>query len=244
MALAMDGTWHSMDEELNDHPNSRCAATPALRGDPRDDPGWETGRQWLEKQPEEVQRQVLGNAGYEAYRAGAVSLDDFVGVRRSREWGTTRRARSLAQILGEEGQQRWISVARAVDAGESQHPADRMVRRLIALRTQPRTEEMTAIAARLQEAPFASRQVRVDRGLVGHTYLGREISAREDSLFAHLVKRVLGDEQLAYGTTEEEYLAAIRGALHSTESRWWAYERRGQPSIAVITPTEVLPKGL
>ncbi len=241
MCLAMDGTWHPLTEELNDHPNGRCAAVPALRGDPRDDPGWETGRQWLEKQPEDVQCQVLGDAGYEAYRAGAVSLDDFVGVRRSREWGTTRRARSLVQILGEEGQQRWISVARAVDAGESQHPADRMVRRLIALRTQPRTEEMTAIAARLQEAPFASRQVRVDRGLVGQTYLGREISAREDSLFAHLVTRVLKDQQFREGTTAEEYVGAIQAVLSAPSTEWYAYQFRGTPTLLAAGNTDVLP---
>ena len=78
-----------------------CAAVPALRGDPRDDPGWETGAGWFAAQGADVQRQVLGDAGYEAYKAGAVSLDDFIGLRRSREWGTTRYARSLVQIAGE-----------------------------------------------------------------------------------------------------------------------------------------------
>ncbi len=100
MCLAMDGTFHTLDEHLDDHPNGRCAMVPVLRGD-KGAPGWETGSVWLDKQPETVQRQVLGDAGYEAYKAGAVTLTDFVGQRRSREWGTTRYAKSLKEILGE-----------------------------------------------------------------------------------------------------------------------------------------------
>lgn len=105
--LAMDGTFHTLDEHLDDHPNGRCAMVPCLKGEENQPPGWETGSTWLDKQPEAVQRKVLGNAGYEAYKAGAVTLQDFVGRKRSRAWGTTRYARSLREILGAEAAQRW-----------------------------------------------------------------------------------------------------------------------------------------
>ncbi|HPD40003.1 MAG TPA: hypothetical protein PLD43_00410, partial [Anaerolineae bacterium] len=53
------------------------------------------------------QDRVLGQAGGAAYRAGAVSLDQFVGVRYSSRWGTLRYARSLGNVLGPEGAKRW-----------------------------------------------------------------------------------------------------------------------------------------
>ncbi len=99
MCLAMDGTFHTLDEHLDDHPNGRCAMVPVLKGEEGAPPVWETGSEWLDKQPEAVQRKVLGNAGYEAYKAGAVTLQDFVGQRKSREWGTTRYALPTSTIL-------------------------------------------------------------------------------------------------------------------------------------------------
>lgn len=111
MCLAMDGSFHTLDEHLDDHPNGRCAMVPCLKGEENQPPGWETGSTWLDKQPEAVQRQVLGNAGYEAYRAGAVKLADFVGQKNSREWGTTRYAKSLKEIVGAEEARDWRQTA-------------------------------------------------------------------------------------------------------------------------------------
>lgn len=99
MCLAMDGSFHTLDEHLDDHPNGRCAMVPVLKGEENAPPAWETGSAWLDKQPADVQRQVLGNAGYEAYKAGAVTLQDFVGQRHSKAWGTMRYARSLEAAL-------------------------------------------------------------------------------------------------------------------------------------------------
>ena len=49
----------------------------------------ETGAEWMAKQPNAVQDRVLGKAGGEAYRNGEVSLNDFVKVNESAEWGTS-----------------------------------------------------------------------------------------------------------------------------------------------------------
>ena len=103
--LAMDGSIHPLEEQLDDHPNGRCAMTPVLAGE--EPPARETGEQWLERQSQEVQERVLGKAGAAAYRAGKVKLQDFVGRRFSPEWGTTRYARSLREILGPEEALKW-----------------------------------------------------------------------------------------------------------------------------------------
>ncbi len=107
--LAMDGTEHSLDERLDDHPNGRCTTVPILVGEearPR-----ETGAQWFARQKADVQERILGKAGLAAYQGGAVTLQDFVGRTRSPEWGTTRHARSLRAILGPGEALRWRRVA-------------------------------------------------------------------------------------------------------------------------------------
>ena len=103
--LAMDGSIHALDERLDDHPNGRCAMTPVLAGE--EPPARETGAEWFERQDDATQERVLGKAGAEAYRAGAVTLQDFVGRRFSPEWGTTRYAKSLREILGPEEALKW-----------------------------------------------------------------------------------------------------------------------------------------
>jgi len=47
----------------------------------------------------------LGPAALRAYKSGAVSLDDFVGVEKSVDWGLTRYTRSLTEILGDRAAQ-------------------------------------------------------------------------------------------------------------------------------------------
>lgn len=70
-------------------------------------PEIETGESLFAKLTEEQQRRILANAGYEAYRTGAVKLSDFVGRKQSTSWGTTRYARSLREILGIGGAKEW-----------------------------------------------------------------------------------------------------------------------------------------
>lgn len=97
MCIAMDGTVHRLNERLDDHPNGRCTSVPHIRGVAM--PKYETGVQWFANADPTLQRQVLGGSAYEAYQAGEVTLEDFIGRRRSRAWGTTRYAKSLRSIL-------------------------------------------------------------------------------------------------------------------------------------------------
>lgn len=109
MCLAMDGTFHKLNERLNDHPNGRCTMIPVIKSIAL--PQVETGAEWFEKQDETTQRKVLGNPSYEAFKAGKITLKDFVGQRRSKDWGTTRYARSLTQILGRDEARKWREMA-------------------------------------------------------------------------------------------------------------------------------------
>ena len=93
----MDGTVHPLSERLNDHVNGRCVAAPIVKGATL--PKRQTGAEWFAEQDEATQRRVLGNNGYEVWRAGAVDLHDFVGQKRSAAWGTTRYARSATEVM-------------------------------------------------------------------------------------------------------------------------------------------------
>lgn len=95
--LAMHGRRFPMTQtHFPAHPNCRCVAVPVVQG--IDTP---TGEEWLRSQPEDVQRRVIPTpAAYDAWRDGDVTLDDFVGYRRSRTWGTSVRVKTTREVLG------------------------------------------------------------------------------------------------------------------------------------------------
>lgn len=90
--LAMDGKVFPLDKPMPAHVNCRCSAIPLVVSwadlgidAPDVEPG-EDGAAWFARQPADVQREMLGDA-YADYKAGRVTLADFVGVRKSRTWG-------------------------------------------------------------------------------------------------------------------------------------------------------------
>jgi SPP1 gp7 family putative phage head morphogenesis protein len=95
--LAMDGTFHKLEERMNSHPNCRCVAVPLTKGieqvtgrkglgETRVELG-ETGTEWFKKQGTEAQDFILGPKGGRAYRKGDVKLENFVAKVRDEDWG-------------------------------------------------------------------------------------------------------------------------------------------------------------
>ncbi len=102
MCWAMHGTTHLLTEQLDDHPNGRCAMLPLVKGIPGmsaqalpDD-----GISQFEKLDADTQRSILGPALFNAYQAGEVKLPDIVGRSFSKDWGSMRRVKSLSEIVG------------------------------------------------------------------------------------------------------------------------------------------------
>lgn len=78
------------------HPACRCVGVPVVEG--IDTP---SGEQWLRDQPEATQRKVLPTpSAYDAWSRGDVTLDDFVGYRRSRTWGRSVYVKPTRDVLG------------------------------------------------------------------------------------------------------------------------------------------------
>lgn len=110
--LAMHGTFHTLEETLDDHPNGRCTPLPVTKTWAElgyGDRGWqetrvgtddvERGEDWFARQDAATWESVLGKAGAEAYAAGRVRLVDFAGIQKSPTWGNSIYQRSLADAL-------------------------------------------------------------------------------------------------------------------------------------------------
>ncbi len=107
--VGMHGTIHPNSETLDGHPRCRCAMVPrtlswaridpSLTGIPDTQPSLLSGADWLELQPEGVQRQMLGPLKFNAWKAGQITVADMVARTYSPTWGTMRRERSMVEIL-------------------------------------------------------------------------------------------------------------------------------------------------
>lgn len=88
--VAMHGTEHDIDEPGPlDHQQGRCSRMPLVKpelvsGAPT--PKVESGTEWLERQPEGVQRSVLGPRRYEAWKAGDYPASRWAVRRESETW--------------------------------------------------------------------------------------------------------------------------------------------------------------
>lgn len=101
---------------------------------------------------------------------------------------------------------------------EARHPADRLIRDILASGREATWEEAAPIVQRMAEARFPT-------------------------IRAHLRKRVDREDQWAAGTTEAEYLADLRRAIQDTASRLAVYERRGGHMAAVLAETARIVTG-
>ena len=114
----LHGTEHDADEEFSDHPNGRCTPVPITKswadlgfeGMPEQTP-IPTGEGLFQRLPSNEQRQILGDAAYRAWKAGAVDLGDFVGVKNDPRWGQSHYTRSLNEILGPKAQEFTVPAA-------------------------------------------------------------------------------------------------------------------------------------
>lgn len=94
--IGMHGTDHPLDEPgPQDHHQGRCSRLPktkswkALGFDTVDEPDgleFETGQDWFERQPERVQREIMGPKRFEAWREGRFPPELWSKRVESPEW--------------------------------------------------------------------------------------------------------------------------------------------------------------
>lgn len=94
--LAMDGTLHDLDEELNDHPEGRCFRQPIIEG--LEPIQVTSGAEWFATQDEEIQQAMMGDAKYEAWKEGRFDFGDLARVSTSETWGAEVRVATLEEL--------------------------------------------------------------------------------------------------------------------------------------------------
>jgi len=98
--LSMHGTFHSVDETLNDHHNGRCVPVPVTRlSDPFIKDG--EGKSWFESQPEGVQKQMMGAGKYDAWKAGKFDFSQLSKETENDVFGKMRGETPLKDLVKE-----------------------------------------------------------------------------------------------------------------------------------------------
>lgn len=110
--IAMNGTKHSLDEEMGSHPNCRCVQSPLTKSwddilgafgvdtsnTPDTRPDIQSGEDWLNEQSEATQRAILGNK-YNGWANGDFTLKDLVGHSNDPDWGRSIYEKSLKDLV-------------------------------------------------------------------------------------------------------------------------------------------------
>lgn len=94
--IAMDGLQTESDRLIPLHPQDRCAIIPVIPGHTINRK-W--GKQWFDDQPASVQREILGDGRYEAYKDNRFDFDKMVTVKNNPTWGPSAQVTSLNNLL-------------------------------------------------------------------------------------------------------------------------------------------------
>lgn len=107
---AMQGTYHSNDETLNDHHLGRCGPIPVTKswadlgfgGGSEVTAGILTGEDLFGQLPESQQKQIMGVARWSAWQDGLFNFSDLSTTYNDPVYGTMRKAASLNQLIGDQ----------------------------------------------------------------------------------------------------------------------------------------------
>jgi len=112
--IGLDGHRFPINEPMADHVNGRCTMVPVI-GDmgPRERRvQWPekglmtgTGEDWFNSLTDAQKREWMGEGNYNAWRAGAVTFQDFIGQRQSDVFGKSYVQESLVNLLGDNASQ-------------------------------------------------------------------------------------------------------------------------------------------
>ena len=112
--IGLDGMRFPISEPMADHVNGRCTMVPVI-GDmgPRErrvqwpERGLMTGNgeDWFNSLTDAQKREWMGDGNYNAWKAGAVTFRDFIGMRQNDVFGKSFVQESLVNLLGENAKQ-------------------------------------------------------------------------------------------------------------------------------------------
>lgn len=98
--VVMHGTRHPLSEPLDDHYNGRCTALPITITNPN--LAVEPGIDWFERQPEAVQKQMMGPKKWRAWRDGKFRFADLSRQLPDEVYGTMRTETPLKDLVSDD----------------------------------------------------------------------------------------------------------------------------------------------
>ena len=96
--IAQHGTWHPNTESLDDHYNGHCTALPSVIGVKND---ITSGQDWFTSQDEGKQREIMGDARYEAWKDDKFQFSQLSSQHEDEVYGSMRTVTPLKDLLGE-----------------------------------------------------------------------------------------------------------------------------------------------
>jgi hypothetical protein len=102
--LALDGTEYPTDTLMEVHPNDRCFMQPKVKDlKPIEQM---SGEAWFGQQTEDVQRGILGNSYFDAWKSGKFEFRQLARTTEHDVWGATVRVTPLSELIptGRDGQ--------------------------------------------------------------------------------------------------------------------------------------------
>lgn len=95
--LVSDGEIIPLHKELDDHPRGRCVAVFQIDKVPVIQ--WEKGVDWFERQEEDFQRSMMGDAKFELWRDGVFDLSDLRRTSHNSTWGDSPRVATIKELV-------------------------------------------------------------------------------------------------------------------------------------------------
>ena len=98
--VAQHGSFHKVNERLNDHHNGRCVAIPVTKlSKPFIEEG--AGKSWFDAQPEAVQKQMMGPGKYDAYKTSKFDFNQLSTTQNNDVFGKMKTEASLKDLVHE-----------------------------------------------------------------------------------------------------------------------------------------------
>jgi hypothetical protein len=98
--IAQHGSFHTLDETLDDHYNGRCTMIPVVSGMPSVVEG--TGEDWFKELPEAKQAELMGKEKFEAWQGGAFKFEELATKHTDNVYGDMTTEAPLWSLLGAE----------------------------------------------------------------------------------------------------------------------------------------------
>lgn len=105
--VALNGTFHTLDETLNDHDSGRCAPAPVTKSwadlgfsTGSEVPAVQSGVDWFNEQDQATQQDMMGKAAWAAWQAGEFDIANYPTTYESAVYGQQQRAQSLTELIG------------------------------------------------------------------------------------------------------------------------------------------------